>query len=504
MNPTLTEEQKANPAGTLGQIKSRALELRQVEPTVTAGQLVDAPRAPQLTLPEQPSIPERVAGTVNNVRNNVASTLQRAQTAQEDAALFGDLGTIRSQSETAQEVDRLRGDFQQFAQNTSGFDIQNEQLERFGVTPERLQELADIELQLADRATESALTQTRITGAAGQTMAQAQREVTQQDRESAVLNAGLAARAAVLTNNIETGRRLAQDAVNIALQDRTFRANAALQQINDLKEVVSEEQRQLLEQEQRQYESELATIKELKDTVATAIVSDASQQEIATMNDPNTSDADKLALARQVIARNASEEIDLDRQAQRADIAQGWANLDLRQQEVDLSRQRLNSELSSTGNQYGTLDGKAQTSAQSLVNGYADRMIQAEQLISSVGSLFTGRRSLVGEQLPNFMQSAERQQFEQAKGNFINAVLRRESGAAIAPTEFTSAEKQYFPQPGDTEEVLEQKEANRNTVINSFYREANVPRPVFPGDIIESDGKQYRVESDGITITPLK
>jgi len=37
--------------------------------------------------------------------------------------------------------------------------------------------------------------------------------------------------------------------------------------------------------------------------------------------------------------------------------------------------------------------------------------------------------------------------FEQAKKNFVNAVLRLESGAVISPSEFTNADKQYFPQP---------------------------------------------------------
>jgi hypothetical protein len=51
--------------------------------------------------------------------------------------------------------------------------------------------------------------------------------------------------------------------------------------------------------------------------------------------------------------------------------------------------------------------------------------------------------------------------------------------------------------------VVKQKAENRNTVINNFYYEANVPRPVFAGDIIESNGKKYRVESDGVTITEI-
>jgi hypothetical protein len=39
------------------------------------------------------------------------------------------------------------------------------------------------------------------------------------------------------------------------------------------------------------------------------------------------------------------------------------------------------------------------------------------------------------------MQNPVVQQQEQAERNFINAVLRKESGAAIAPSEFMSAQK---------------------------------------------------------------
>jgi hypothetical protein len=192
----------------------------------------------------------------------------------------------------------------------------------------------------------------------------------------------------------------------------------------------------------------------------------------------------------------------LDRQAKQANIAQGWANLNLRQQEVNLSRERLNAELNATGNQYGTLDGKAQNQTQALVNGYANRLLESENVLAVVGNQFAAKTAFGGV-LPSILQTPERQQFEQAKRNFINAVLRRESGAVIADSEFANAEKQYFAQPGDSPEVLRQKENNRNTVINNFYSEANVPRPVFAGDIIESDGKRYRVESDGVTITEL-
>lgn len=64
--------------------------------------------------------------------------------------------------------------------------------------------------------------------------------------------------------------------------------------------------------------------------------------------------------------------------------------------------------------------------------------------------------------------SEDFKKYEQAKRNFINAILRKESGAAIAESEFDSADKQYFPQIGDTEAVIKQKAANRRQVTSTM------------------------------------
>ncbi len=70
--------------------------------------------------------------------------------------------------------------------------------------------------------------------------------------------------------------------------------------------------------------------------------------------------------------------------------------------------------------------------------------------------------------LARYAMADEYKRYEQAKRDFINANLRRESGAAIADSEFDSAEKQYFPVPGDSPAVIAQKRRNRETVINAL------------------------------------
>jgi hypothetical protein len=68
--------------------------------------------------------------------------------------------------------------------------------------------------------------------------------------------------------------------------------------------------------------------------------------------------------------------------------------------------------------------------------------------------------------------SGQQQQVEQARRNFVNAVLRVESGASINEGEFRNAEKQYFPMPGDAPEVIAQKKANRETAIRALEMQA--------------------------------
>lgn len=75
----------------------------------------------------------------------------------------------------------------------------------------------------------------------------------------------------------------------------------------------------------------------------------------------------------------------------------------------------------------------------------------------------------------NWTQSANQQKVEQAKRDFINAVLRRESGAVIGQDEFENADQQYFPQRGDSDAVIKQKAANRRTAIEGFKAEFGEP-----------------------------
>ena len=131
---------------------------------------------------------------------------------------------------------------------------------------------------------------------------------------------------------------------------------------------------------------------------------------------------------------------------------------------------------------YGTTRGQAKgkipqkqaTDAQSITAGFANRMEQSnavfdvlEKYTDNLGVLaYPSQRAL--PDFLNLLKSNNFQSLEQAQRNFINAVLRRESGAVISPTEFADARRQYFPMPGDSKDVLEQKRMNRMQVQKNF------------------------------------
>lgn len=72
--------------------------------------------------------------------------------------------------------------------------------------------------------------------------------------------------------------------------------------------------------------------------------------------------------------------------------------------------------------------------------------------------------------------SESTQRVIQARRDFVNAVLRQESGAAISDQEFANATKQYFPMPGDSAKVIEQKRRNRETAIRGFNNAAGAAK----------------------------
>jgi hypothetical protein len=121
------------------------------------------------------------------------------------------------------------------------------------------------------------------------------------------------------------------------------------------------------------------------------------------------------------------------------------------------------------------------TESQANANIYASRATEANRILAEIGGAYQPAKinaqqalastPLVGGVLGwagNKALTDNDQMVAQAQRDFINAVLRKESGAVIAQSEFDNAAKQYFPQPGDSEAVIVQKARNRETALRGL------------------------------------
>jgi hypothetical protein len=109
----------------------------------------------------------------------------------------------------------------------------------------------------------------------------------------------------------------------------------------------------------------------------------------------------------------------------------------------------------------------------STVKGIAEAVPYVGDALGTMVNAASGLNKVpgVGQLTSLVTPSPKQQQVEQAQRDFVNAVLRRESGAAIAPSEFDNAKKQYFPAIGDSPEVIAQKAANRRLAVQGIQAE---------------------------------
>ena len=120
-----------------------------------------------------------------------------------------------------------------------------------------------------------------------------------------------------------------------------------------------------------------------------------------------------------------------------------------------------------TMTQGGATIAKPKTEGQANATGFWQRVKIANDNLEGLEGQGTKFGANILAALPfgagNYAQTPEFQLYNQSQEDWINAVLRDESGAAIGPDEFSSAKTQYFPQVGDGPEVIAQKRANRKT-----------------------------------------
>lgn len=126
---------------------------------------------------------------------------------------------------------------------------------------------------------------------------------------------------------------------------------------------------------------------------------------------------------------------------------------------------------------------KPATDAQNLAAGFADRMAFSAKTLAELESNPQFRKELVSvtrspsgggavPMLGNWMMTPQGKAYKQAQENWVRANLRKESGAAIGDEERASEVKTYFPQPGDTDALIQQKAELRRIAEANMRRNA--------------------------------
>nr|WP_245680278.1 phage tail tip lysozyme [Brucella inopinata] len=114
---------------------------------------------------------------------------------------------------------------------------------------------------------------------------------------------------------------------------------------------------------------------------------------------------------------------------------------------------------------------KPLTEGQSKDAVFATRAEGALPLIDQYGTALTGVVGNTAGQLPgvgNYLKPEEFQKAEQAGKEFLQAILRKDTGAAITADETAEYGSVYLPRPGDTPAVLKQKALSRTRALEAL------------------------------------
>jgi hypothetical protein len=116
------------------------------------------------------------------------------------------------------------------------------------------------------------------------------------------------------------------------------------------------------------------------------------------------------------------------------------------------------------------------TQSQYAAGTYAQRMAQSGQVLDKLQvagfNPSTLYNMIATKDATNAIRNPQQRQYAQAMRNFVNATLRRESGAAISKSEFDSAYAQYFAGLNDDPETIAQKRDNRLMTFAGFKTES--------------------------------
>ncbi len=119
--------------------------------------------------------------------------------------------------------------------------------------------------------------------------------------------------------------------------------------------------------------------------------------------------------------------------------------------------------------------------------GASDAVDANENAIANFGDSLMSGVPLVG----NYLVSEEFQAGKQAADEWLSAILRKDTGAAITDQEFTIYGRVYFPLPGDSPAVIQQKREARKRA------EEGIRLGLGTADILAREVEARRAAADG-------
>ena len=160
-------------------------------------------------------------------------------------------------------------------------------------------------------------------------------------------------------------------------------------------------------------------------------------------------------------------------------------------QQQESRADRLSREAIARGERADKLaEGKKPTESEQKAYGFIQRMEGANQIFDELGnkalkegldptvlyqtptSQAVGNVPLVGDYLRTKVTTPLQQQYRQAQENWVRANLRKESGAVISPNEMADEISNYFPKPGESAQVIQQKQLARQVTQDAMKTSA--------------------------------
>lgn len=327
-----------------------------------------------------------------------------------------------------------------------------------------------------------AKTQAEINKATGQNITQSavNRNTADATRENLINQASIAMQSAIVNADYQTAKSYADQIVEAKYDQKLADIEAAKTNIQNAQFTFTQAEKKLAEattarlnKEKQDYEKKIVDEKQVNDLIITA--SPVAPSDVLTRAkaiQAKGGSATEVAMALGVYGGDYLKNQLLKEQlktevSQRSKIASDIAVNNAQIRNYDASANKSNAE--STGT-----TAKPLTDVQAKDLLYAQRGEQANSIIDNLQKTVVGmsptsfatQKALESSSLTSGQVSNEIRQLRQAERNFATAILRKESGAAISPTEFATVEKQYFPRPGDDIQTLAQKKMNRETYIS--------------------------------------